>query len=167
MVNARLKPGGMPGRCFRFKMSNNNSPVVPANAGTHNHRTESLRQAMTPTYRDQEASGWVPGLRSRLDGACAPQGARLPGTTVEDTPSHSRGANRTRAFSKIRVPRRQRAQGMPGAGAPAASWAEKGRQPTSIVTTGHRTIRHSLHDGSFRLLRALPGVSGFLATVAR
>src|ERR1700743_3790117 len=36
---------------------------------------------------------------------------------------------------------------MPGADAPAASWAEKGRRPTSIVTTGHRTIRHSLHDG--------------------
>ena len=36
---------------------------------------------------------------------------------------------------------------MPGADAPAASWAEKGRRPTSIVTTGHRTFRHSLHDG--------------------
>jgi hypothetical protein len=28
------------------------------------------------------------------------------------------------------------------------------------------TIRHSLRDGAFRLLRALPGVSGLIATVA-
>jgi hypothetical protein len=31
--------------------------------------------------------------------------------------------------------------------APAASWAETGRRPTSVVTTGHRNIRHSLRDG--------------------
>src|SRR6201994_2188316 len=50
--------------------------------------------------------------------------------------------------------------------APAASWAEKGRRPASIVTTG-KAERSALPaqwlDG---LLRALPGVPGFLAPVA-
>ncbi len=49
--------------------------------------------------------------------------------------------------------------------APAASWAEKGRRPTSVVTTGEAERSALPAQWLYGLLRALPGVPGLLAPV--
>src|SRR5581483_5299572 len=60
----------------------------------------------------------------------------------------------------------RRAQGMPGAVAPARLVCSKLRKNAHEQTTGTtETLRHSLRDG-LRLIRDLPGVPGFLATIA-
>ena len=54
---------------------------------------------------------------------------------------------------------------MPGAGRTRKPCVQKGKDAHKSSGKAE-TVRHSLRDGSFRLLRALPGVPGFLATVA-
>src|ERR1700760_2793777 len=54
-----------------------NSSVVPADAGTHNHRKESLRHTGSPSLREHSRLWlWVPDRRSASP--------RLSGTTVEN-----------------------------------------------------------------------------------
>jgi hypothetical protein len=112
------------------------SAQLRTGAGTHNHRPGSLRQAGLPTFATGSPGVMGPGSRSLIDGAYAPQGARLSGTTKENTTPHSRGAI-SRPGLEIRCPSRKRGRRECRAlNAPAASWAEKGRRPTSVVTTG-------------------------------
>ena len=64
------------------------------------------------------------------------------------------------------APSKQRAQGMPGAGR-TRSLACKNKKQASIVTTGQPKSLGTPCAMVLRLLRALPGVSGLLASVAR
>jgi hypothetical protein len=54
---------------------------------------------------------------------------------------------------------------MPGAGAPAASCAERVGGTQAVVTTGWPKSHGIPCAMAFRLLRALSGVPGFLATI--
>ena len=84
----------------------------------------------------------------------------------EDVKPHSRGAFSRPSFAK-RCPSEKRGRRECRAlAAPAASWAEKGRRPTSKFTTGKAERSALPAQWLYGLLRALPGVSGLLAPVA-
>ena len=61
--------------CFRFNLSNSHSVVVPANAGTHNHRVESLRRAVAPAFVKRSPVVMGPGSRSHLTALRAARGS--------------------------------------------------------------------------------------------
>jgi hypothetical protein len=83
---------------------------------------------------------------------------------LPDTRSPSRSANDARGFARKSAPPHQRAQGMPGADAPAASRAKlKSTRVSHHRFTGSH--RHSLRNGFNGLLRALPGEPGFVVTI--
>jgi hypothetical protein len=152
---------------FRFKMSNSNSPVVPANAGTHNHRTESLRQAITPTHRDRKACGYGSRVCARdLTALARRKVLACPGRQWK---THLRiPAARTRpGFAKIRVPRKKEGAGNAGRQPHPQPRGQKrvgGPQAQSLQVAERSGIPCTMVYG---LLRALAGVPGLLASVAR
>jgi hypothetical protein len=82
----------------------------------------------------------------------------------QNTRPRSRGAMRPR-LAYERCPSKQRAQGMPGARR-ARSLVGRKKQPHQRSHHGHTgNTRHSPRNGFNKLLRALPGEPGFLATV--
>jgi hypothetical protein len=77
---------------------------------------------------------------------CAPQGARLPGTTVENMTPHSRGALCVRVMPTTSSLQKQRAQGMPGARR-THCLACKQKRRTQANTGTPKSLRHSLRNG--------------------
>src|SRR5579862_9875000 len=99
------------------------------------------------------------GYGSRIALACA----RLSGTTVEDTTPHSRGAICVRVLH-LDVPLEKEGAGNAGCStAPAFLWAEK---KNAHKSSGRAETSGTPCAMALRLLRALPGVPGFLATIA-
>jgi hypothetical protein len=84
----------------------------------------------------------------------------LPPIPIFKQPKTSRGANRARGLRQ-RCPRKQRAQGMPGAWCAAAACAVV--ESTRVSHHGHTgNARHSPRNGFNGFLRALPGDRAFL-----
>ena len=114
----------------------NHPRVVPANAGTHNHRRQLLKESRQPSRQDNNRRGvWVPARAS------------LGRDDVEDTPPHSRGAFSPEALpnhppQKVRGRRECRVLA-----APAVSCARMRERSAHEHTGTVGAIRHSLRNG--------------------
>ena len=105
---------------------------------------------------------WVPGLRSRLDGACAPQGARVPGTTRVRIPA---ARFRVRVLHILVAP--SNTEGAGNAGCTPHPLPRVQTKETHAGQHRYAEITPALPaQWLYGLLRALPGVPGFLATIA-
>jgi hypothetical protein len=131
--------------------------VVPANAGTHNPGRQLLPRCLPPCPND--------GPRRRDERSCAHAGVlAFAGTTEADSIKHrcpqtrlrDLAAHFARGLLEFSLPSNQRAQGMPGAGAPAAA-----RVVVVSTRVSHHEYagitRHSPRNGFNGFLRALPG----------
>ncbi len=123
--------------------------VVPANAGTHNHRIALLEQAAAPASRNN-AILWL----------------WVPGQARDDSEFFARPVSHTSAFSRhdlselcisFRPPSEQRAQGKPGADRTHGSRATKSSGGRTTGVTGDSGFPCAM---VLRLIRALPGETG-------
>jgi hypothetical protein len=110
-----------------------------------------------PAYDEQRSSHFVsviPGLVLRT----------IPTRPITDAPPHSRNANRARGIESTTS---SQIEGAGNAGR-VTHPQPRVRNKKSTRDSHHRsaaTIRHSLREWFYGLLRALPGESGFLATI--
>src|ERR1700737_4108407 len=137
--------------------------VVPANAGTHNHRRELLREGRPPARPMITAAAYGSRISARV--------ARLSGTTnLSIRISNSRY---TSAFSRRDASEVCGSFSLKTKGAGNAGCALHPRSRVQKVERkSHTSIQGSGGDPTFPaqwlygLFRALPGLSGFLASVA-
>jgi hypothetical protein len=125
--------------------------VVPAKAGTHNHRPQLLKQSRRPLFSSNIRRGvWVP--------ACA-------GTTWgEGMRSRSRGMFRP-SFSKFVAPLQTEGAGNVGCALHPRSRVQYAQRKGAHEHTGERrTLRHPLRNGVTAYFVLSP-VSGLVVTV--
>jgi hypothetical protein len=119
-------------------MSNSCSAVVPANAVTHNHRTESLRQAGATNLRTTRSRGYG----SRL---CA----RESSLGRDDSSEHDSASPRHDSCPSfaIRCPSRKRGRRECRVHERTHCLACKRKRRTQATTGTPKSLRHSLRNG--------------------
>jgi hypothetical protein len=139
--------------------------VVPANAGTHNHRSLLVQKPLARVARREAAAYGSPRSRGRrVDGAFVrnellriqmSNNQVLRGYSFADTASRSRRTS-ARVFAGTSALGTQRAQGMPGARrARSRAWCVKNTRVSHHGHTGNRPAFPA--QWFYDLFRALPG----------
>ncbi len=178
MVNARLRESGMPSRLLHLSPRagrDRNRRIAEVSGEGESPRTESeldtgILSNPRQRIRGDAAPCPSPGILASLDADLSPQTGRgdrdsrlLPiGLSNSQTSAFPRRRSHP-GFAKIRVPRKQRAQGVPGAQPhPQSSWAER---KNAHKSSGRAEIaRHSLRNG-FTAAPRSPWCPGSLATI--